>query len=89
MSGGHSVASTSLRATALILVAAAAVVGVLELVDTFLTSASVQISSEPWSALSALTGLLRVAGLAAIGAFATWMVLTAHQRYGRGPSAVP
>lgn len=79
MSGRRDVLSTSLRASALILLAASAVIGVLEIVDALVTSTAVQIPSGSWSALSALTGLLRVAGLAAIGAAATGVIARVHR----------
>lgn len=77
---------------ALILLAAAAVVGVLELVDAFLTSATVQIvqiAPEPWPVPSPLTGVLRVAGLAAVGVATTGVVLAVVRRFGRRMRQLP
>jgi len=75
--------AASARASVLILLAAAAVIGALELLDSLVGSTPAQITSEPWSPLNALTGVGRVAFLAAIGVAATSAALAAAKRMRR------
>lgn len=80
MRGGDGVLSTSLRASAWILLAAAVVIGGLELLDTVVSSAPADIAPQPWSPSAALGGVVRVVGLAAIGAMITAVVLGVRPR---------
>ncbi len=62
------IVSTSARASVLILLSAATVIGTLQLLSSLVGGAPEQITSQPWSALNALTGVGRIAFLAALGA---------------------
>jgi len=83
MRGGDGVLSTSLRASAWILLAAAVVIGGLELLDTVVSRAPADIAPQPWSPSAALGGVVRVVGLAAIGAMITAVVLGVRPRLPR------
>lgn len=72
MSWRHGILATSVRASACILLVAASIIGALELVDQLATtSAPAEISPQPWAPLGALTGVLRLALLAALGVAVT------------------
>lgn len=86
MNGPPGIVGTSARAAALILLAAAAVIGTLLLLASLLSGAPEQITPEPWSVLNALTGVGRIAFLAALGAAATSAVLATSNRLRKRPS---
>ena len=78
------VVATTVRASAAILLAAALVVGVLQVVDVVGPGAPVRVADPSWSPLGALAGLGRVALLAALGAAATAIVLALHRHLSSG-----
>ncbi len=80
MKGRAGIVSTSARASLLILLAAATVIGTLQLLSSLVGGPPEQITSQPWSALNALSGVGRLVFLAALGAAATNAVLATSSR---------
>ncbi len=80
MKGRAGIVSTSVRASVLILLAATAVIGALELLGGLVGGPPEQITSQPWSALNALSGVGRLVFLAALGAAAASAVLATSSR---------
>jgi len=78
--GRAGIVGTSARASVFILLAATAVIGALLLLASLAGGAPEQITPEPWSALNALSGVGRIAFLAAVGAAATSAVLATASR---------
>lgn len=76
-------AATTVRAALCILLAAAAVGGVLELADLLSGTAPAEVADPAWSPLEALVGFLRVVFLAAGGVAATAAVLSVGRRLRR------
>ena len=77
---GRGAAATTVRATLWILLAAAAVGGVLELADLASGTAPVEVADPAWTQLGALGGLGRLALLAAVGTATTVAVLAVAAR---------
>lgn len=84
MRGRDGVVATTVHAALWILLAAAAVGGVLELADLVSGTGAVGAAHQTWLPLGAVIGLLRVVLLAALGAAVTAAVLTLDRRLRRG-----
>ena len=80
MRGRHGVVATTARASVWLLLAAALVVGALQVVNVVGPGAPVRLADPSWSPLGALAGLGRVALLAALGAAVTASVLALGRR---------
>ena len=81
------VGSTVIRATAWLMLAAAVVMGALALVGVATNSAPVDIVPEAWSPLGAVTGVLRVAFVAALGVAVSAAVPFLARLLGRRPTS--
>ena len=81
--------ATTAGASVWLLLAAALVVGALQVVDVVGPGAPVRLAAPSWSPLGALAGLGRVALLAALGAAATAIVLALRRRLARRPTHRP